>query len=537
LRGINLTRCKPPVDESELAEIANGAATQANRPDFKMLDPEVARLAAMSPLDYEKIRKSDAKRLGVRVNVLDAEVEKLRPRALEKESEPLAPPAPEPWAESVEARAVLDELRAFIRRFVLVDAHALIAVVLWIVFTYVFQVAETSPRLAITSPIKRCGKTRLLEILLMLCPRAVSLSNMSTNSVFRVIDAAHPTLLIDEADTLRANDKDELRGILNSGHTPANAYVIRNVPVGDSWRPKRFSTWAAVAMGGIGKLPDTWADRSITISMQRKPPREPVERLTRRNVAAREQAVALASKLARLAHDNLDILREAIPAIPESLNDRQADNWELLLAIADLAGADWSQRAREAALALSGDGAGETDSLGERLLRDVRDTFSARQADRLSSKALCEALCSIEGAPWSEFGRTRKPLTPNRLARLLAPFMIASHTIRLDEGTAKGYLVGDFADAFDRYLAIPSVSGGNSVTSAVASGADVPIQSVTDKPGDVSENGTKLTSDGACDVVTARNRQNGYGRRVSPVEEAEIDRLARADADGQEPRR
>jgi len=537
LRGINLTRCKPPVDESELAEIANGAATQANRPDFKMPDPEVARLAAMSSLEYERIRKSEAKRLEVRVNVLDAEVEKLRPRgALEEENEPLAPPAPEPWHEPVEARAVLDELRAFVRRFVLVDAHDLVAIVLWVAFSHAFEIAETSPRLAITSPIKRCGKTRLIEILLMLCPRAVSSSNMSTNSVFRVIDAAHPTLFIDEADTLRANDKDELRGILNSGHTPANAYVIRNVPVGDTWCPKRFSTWAAVAMGGIGKLPDTWADRSITISMQRKPPREPVERLTRRNVAAREQAGALASKLARLAHDNLNTLREANPAVLESLNDRQADNWELLLAIADLAGADWSQRARDAAVALSDDGASETDSLGERLLRDIRETFSAQQADRLSSKALCEGLCSVEGAPWSEFGRTRKPLSPNRLARLLAPFAIASHTIRLEEGTAKGYLRDDFADAFDRYLTTSSVSGGNSVTSAAASRADAPIQSVTDKPGDVSENGTKPTSDGACDVVTTQNRQNGDGRRVSPVEEAEIDRLARADADGREPR-
>ena len=145
LRGINQTRCKPPVDESELVEIANKAATQANRPDFKMPDPEVARLAAMSSLEYERIRKSEAKRLGVRVNVLDAEVDKLRPRALEEESEPLAPPAPAPWPEPVEARAVLDELRAFVRRFVLVDAGSLIAIVLWIVFTYVFEIAETSP--------------------------------------------------------------------------------------------------------------------------------------------------------------------------------------------------------------------------------------------------------------------------------------------------------------------------------------------------------------------------------------------------------
>jgi len=416
---------------------------------------------------------------------------------------------------------------------VIVDSHALTAIVLWAAFAHAFEIAETSPRLAILSPTKRCGKSRLIELLILLCPRALSASNLSVSAIFRTIDAAAPTLLIDEADTLGAHERDDLRGILNSGHTRASAFVIRSVPVGEKqWVPKRFSTWCAIVMAAIGKLVDTWADRSITISMKRKPPREKVERLIRRNVAAREQAATLARKLARVAADNLDALREANPFIPEALNDRAADNFEHLFAIAELAGGEWPELARAAAVALSGDGAAESDSL-ERLLHDVRETFSARQADRLSSKALCEGLCSIEGASWAEFGRSRKPLSPSRLARLLAPFTIASHTIRLQDGTAKGYLLGDFGDAFDRYLSIPPVSGGNSVTTAAAQGAEASFQSVTDEPGDVSKNGTKPTPAGACDVVTGENREDGDEPRNS-VEEAEIDRLAEADADNGE---
>jgi putative DNA primase/helicase len=415
----------------------------------------IAELAALDPLAYAQRRKDAAKRLGVRASDIDAAVKQARTQASAAAMETLTTAAPAIWPEPVAADVLLREVRAFIARFVIVDEHAVTALTLWIAFTHAFAEAETSPRLAIVSPAMRCGKTRLLDVLGMLCPRAVSASNLSPSAIFRAIDAEQPTLLIDEADTF-ARDNDELRGLLNSGHTRTSAYVIRSVPTPDGgWQAKRFSTWAPIAVAAIGKLPPTWMDRSIVIAMRRKLPSQSVERLTRRNVAAREQAAMLASKLARFAADNLDALRNAEPAIPAALNDRAADNWDLLLAIANVAGL--GAEARAAALALSGDRETDADdSLSIRLLYDIKSILDDGPRERIGSSELCDALTKLETSPWASITRG-KPLTPARLARMLKSYEILPSR---DRGGST-YRVSDFDDAFSRYLPRPLLQSAN----------------------------------------------------------------------------
>jgi putative DNA primase/helicase len=455
----------------------------------------------MSVLEYERCRKAEAKKLGIRQAVLDAEVEKVRPntRALEAR-ESLAPTAPEPWQESLEPAALLDELRDFIKRFIIVSEHALIAITLWITFTYFFEIAETSPRLAILSPMKRCGKTRLLEILLMLCLRPVSASNLSASAVFRTIDLEHPTLLIDEADTANANKNDELRGILNSGHTPANAYVIRSVPLGEKeWTPKRVSTWCPIAMAAIGRLPETWLDRSIVIRMQRKSPASKVERLTRRNKEAREQAAALASKLTRLAADNLEIVRAANPEIPDLGSDRTIDNWEHLFAIAELGGDEWTGQARIAALALSGAAAETDDSLNIKLLMDIKAIFDADDAkpDRISSTELCKRLANLELSPWAIVSRG-KPLTPARLARMLKIFEIRPS----ENASGSGYAKADFTEAFACYVPTPPDQSAK-VPQTLGAVGESAISEV--RPDGTSENAETPTERATCGTMAVSN--------------------------------
>lgn len=311
------------------------------------------------------------------------------------------------------AVALLDDLEAFLRRFVILDDHGLVAVTLWVAFTYCFEIAETSPRLRIKSPEKRCGKSRLFEVLALLIPRSIVASNMSQSAIFRTIEAEHCTLLIDEADTFM-RDNAELRGLLNSGHSRASAYVIRAVPVGDrDWVTKKFSTWCPMAIAGIGKLADTIEDRSIAIAMRRKLPSQEVERLTRRNTSACEQAKALAAMLARFALDNLDKVGDATPQFPARLkNDRAMNNWDHLLAIAEVAGGNWPGRARSASLALSGDqGNSDTDSRATTLLGDIRSIIQDWSEDDIGSEKLCAKLNTIETSPWSEINRG-KPLSP-----------------------------------------------------------------------------------------------------------------------------
>jgi hypothetical protein len=389
--------------------------------------------------------------------------------------EPIAPPPPPPWAQPVVASDLLDEIHDFIARFIVVADHALIAIVLWIAFAHFFEAAECSPRLAILSPTKQCGKTRVLELLFTLCPKPITASNLTSSVVFRVIELECPTLLIDEADTFITHD-DQLRGVVNSGHTPATAYVIRNVRAGggDDWVPKRFSTWAPLAIAGIGKLPATIEDRSIIIRMRRKPRTRRVEPLTRRNVAARSQAAELAAKLARLVADNLDAIKNAHTP-PANIADRAENSWEPLLAIADLAGADWAERAREAARALSLDAQTSADAsdLSVSLLRNIRLIFTACHTDRLASAWIAAALTEtevFEDGPWRVYGRAHKPINQYQIAQLLKPFGIYPDSIRLANGlTPKGYKLSQFRDAFAVYLAeasIPPSPDRNTATTA-----------------------------------------------------------------------
>ena len=150
-----------------------------------------------------------------------------------------------------------------------------------------------------------------------------------------------PTMLVDEMDALMASDREmsqALRGLMNSGFNRAFATFTMNAKMSDGgYEPREFSSWAPLALAGIGDLPDTVRDRAIEIEMKRKLKAETVKRLRRRDGADLNE---IARKLPRWSADSIDKLRSAEPAMPDGLNDRAADAWEPLVAIADLAGGD-----------------------------------------------------------------------------------------------------------------------------------------------------------------------------------------------------
>jgi putative DNA primase/helicase len=352
---------------------------------------------------------------------------------------------------AVIGKNLLDALTAVFRRYLILPQWAAEALALWVVHTYAMDAAMTTPRLALTSPQKRCAKTRVLAILLRLVLRALAAGNISPAGIFRTIDAVLPSLLIDEADNFLRNNL-EARGILNAGHTPDSAYVIRAVENGEDFEPRMYSTFTPLATASIGKLSDTHMDRAIEIKMRRKRKDETVERYTRK---ARSQALwsELPRQCVRWVADNLDRLKTAEPLLPESLDDRAADNWEPLLAIAEAAGNEWALKARAAAVALSG---GRADnSLGIMLLNDLHELFgkAPRANDgKLFSADIVKALLKIETRPWSELGRDKRPLTQVNLASLLRQFDIVPTTVKIKKKAGKGYKLDDCVDAFERYL-------------------------------------------------------------------------------------
>jgi putative DNA primase/helicase len=413
------------------------------------LADEVVRLAALSPLEYDRARKAEAERLGVRVSVLDEEVRRARPEAdsggSRAQGRAVSIPDAEPWPDAVNGASVLTEAASMLRAHAALPAGADVALALWAAHTHAFDAFAVTPRLVITSPEKRCGKTTALRLVSSLSARAVDSANISVAALFRFIEISRPTLFIDEADTFLA-EKQELRGVLNAGFLP-NGQVIRTV--GDDHEPRAFAVFAPVAIAAIGRLPDTIMDRSVIVSMRRRHAGERIARLR----AGADPGEAIRRKLARLAHDRAGAWRAADPPTPDGLNDRGGDVWRVLLAIADDAGEDWPHRARAACVALTGADEGEQDTTRTRLLADIRAILAAKGGpQRIASKEVAELLAEDESGPWAAFGRFDKPLTPVALARLLKPFRITPKTLRNGAATWKGYASCDFADAFNRYL-------------------------------------------------------------------------------------
>jgi len=322
-----------------------------------------------------------------------------------------------------------------------------------VVHAHVHDAFGIGPILALESPEKRCAKTLSLELIQWLVPKPLPTSNITSAALFRTVETFQPTLLIDEADSfMRRND--ELRGVLNSGHRKSSAVIIRSV--GDDHEPKTFSTWCPKAIALIGVLPDTLEDRSIVIEMRRKKKDELVKPF---RVGRDDKVLSpLAQKVARWAQDHFKALKNADPQMPGALNDRQADNWRPLLAIADLAGGEWPRLAREAALGLSQ--VTSDDSARIQLLTDIRDIFKECEKDELASGELIASLRVMEDKPWPEW-KKGDPLTKTQMARLLKPFGVRPGQIWTDADGKKtkkrGYRLEWFEEVFARYLPFETV--------------------------------------------------------------------------------
>jgi putative DNA primase/helicase len=352
----------------------------------------VEALARKSYTEYDKVRSKVAETLGIRVSTLDDKVEGLRDAMNASDKSGPAHWSVEPAREPVDGAALLGDLRKALQHYIMLPPGGDVAIPLWVLHAWTHDNCEISPILCLTSPTKRCGKTSVMIVLLFLTPRSELAANVSTASIFRYIEAEHPTFLIDEGDSF-LSASDEIRGILNSGHAKAGATVIRVEERDGEHITKRFSTWAPKAIALIKLPPDTLVDRSIVLRLMRKPKGAAVERLRKRDS---EEFKSLRSRCARWAADQGLKLIDADPSVPDTLHDRAADNWRPLLAIADLAGGDWPALARKAACDITG--VEEDGSLNVMLLADVRTAFG--DADVMKSADLVAKLVDDPEGPW-----------------------------------------------------------------------------------------------------------------------------------------
>ena len=352
------------------------------------------------------------------------------------------------------ASMVLDEVSAFVRRFVVLGDDQAAAITLWTADTHVYDAFDITAYLAITSADKRSGKTRLLEVLDLLVREPLQTANISDAALFRVVAGRAPTLLMDEVDAVfKAREREELRGLLNAGYR--RGAVAHRMGGKNNRTLETFPVFCAKAFAGIGDcLPDTLTDRSIPIRLKRRTRAEQVERFRLRDVEP--QGHALRDRLADWLEPQRDHLAAARPELPEELDDRAQDVWEPLLAIADLGGGTWPERARTAAVALCTSEEHQDDSLTTLLLRDIYSFFTAGH-DRVKTADLLDFLHLVEESPWGDW--YGKALSAHGLSRLLHPHRIKTLPVRVEGETVRGYKAEQFADAFARAFGVTGVTG------------------------------------------------------------------------------
>ena len=345
---------------------------------------------------------------------------------------------------------LLDAVAAFVRRFiVLFSDRQADAVALWVLHTHAIEAASTTAYLAVLSPEKRSGKSRLLELLAALAARAEHVANVSEAALFRLIDHRRPTLLVDEVDALFGSNGERteaLRGVLNAGNR-RGAVVYRCD--GPRSELRAFQTFGAKVLAGIdtGRLPDTIVDRSIPIRLERKRPGDRVERLLWHDIEA--DATAIHDWAADWGSRFDDQLSVARPELPDQLDDRAAEGWWPLLAIADHAGGDWPARARAAAVELSSGDERDDQSRGVQLLTDLCSVFDGQLA--MHTDDLLFALNRLEESQWGAW-HDGAGMRPRDLGRLLRPYGVRSRSVRVGDRAAKGYHREQLEGPWSRYV-------------------------------------------------------------------------------------
>lgn len=350
-----------------------------------------------------------------------------------------------------EGVAALNAAHDFITRFCVLPSDAAYdAMALWAAHAHVIDAFDSTPRLAFLSPEPGSGKTRALEILALLVPFPMHAVNASAAALYRSVGnrERRPTVLFDEIDTVfgpKAKDNEDLRGLLNAGHRRAGV-AYRCVGEGTNQGVQEFPAYAAVALAGIGNLPDTILTRSVIVRMRRRAPHERVEPYRAR--IHEPEGWKIRAMLADWVATQAERLGDAWPEMPPGITDRPADVWEPLLAIADAAGGEWPKRARDACVYLVKQGAERAVSLGIRLLMDLHRIFDGTRA--LFTETVLERLHGIEDAPWAELKGV--PLDSRGLSRLLSQYDVAPVKVKIEGRSLMGYRADHLADAWARYL-------------------------------------------------------------------------------------
>lgn len=340
---------------------------------------------------------------------------------------------------------IVDDVRDFLTTYIVVPKRSSIVVASWIVSAWMMESWDRFPHLAVTSPEKRCGKTRFLQIVELLVPNAVNTPSISSAGIYRLIEDRRPTLLLDEAQSLtrrNTESSEAIREIFCAG-IDSDSKVLRCG--GEDHSVQEFSIYCPKVVALIGNLDNVLADRCIPIGMSRKSSGDAVERYRSRVV--KPLGMELATRIKSWASNNEAKVRDYYDTLEpfDIENDRLAELLLPLQAVVSIASPhcldellsfarDIEERERQS----------EMSTEGVVLLTAIREIFDDTTTDTfLPSNNLIQLLKKRDEEPWSR-------MTAERLANLLRPYQIRSRRNR--KQTHRGYYCFDFKSAWKCYL-------------------------------------------------------------------------------------
>lgn len=350
-------------------------------------------------------------------------------------------------AAALELPNVIVSVEAFIRRFCILPDAAYLPLAIWAVTTHVADAFDTFPYIALLSPAKRCGKTRVLEVLELLCAGAWRGTSPTSAALYRMM-ADSPTLLLDEVEALRGKNVSEMQqailSVLNAGHRKGATVPRCDGPKNEL---KHFPVFGPKAFAAIGGLPDTLADRCVCLTMQRKTQSQVVDRFLSK--IANADAEPLHVRLVAWAGNQKGIIETTYIQMGDLgfLTDRDADLWMPLFAVCAIGAPERISELKTCALVLTGAKAADDleDSLPLKLLADLHSIWPTGESKAFTA-SLLESLKNIADSPWAEFD-----LSARKLSRHLRHFEVTPRQVRIGELTAKGYLWTELEAAHARY--------------------------------------------------------------------------------------
>ena len=248
--SLPLLEASPAADHRPRTERAGARESLSDIQTFR-------RLASLSPADYDRARRAEAKRLRLRIETLDAEVAKCRAELeLQTQANSVQLPSIELWPEPVHGAEALEQVAERYSLYLVLPPGAADAMALWTAHAHAFAAFHLSPRLSLCSPKPGSGKTTAFDVLTTMLPRPLRTENISPAVLFRLVDQYQPALLLDEVDAYLPQSE-ELRGLLNAGHKRgACAYRCE----GESKAVRAFRAFQRCEVGsapgcGVGTCP------------------------------------------------------------------------------------------------------------------------------------------------------------------------------------------------------------------------------------------------------------------------------------------